>query len=113
MLSFLKQRWFIIGLGWLLLGLFIWYAGPYFAFADVRPLESATSRLIAIAVVLVAAAAMFVLKRVKANRAGDRLVAEVVKAENGPNPEAVQLRERFEEAVASLKQKRRGGHTLY
>jgi type VI secretion system protein ImpL len=113
MLSFLKQRWFVIGVGLLLLALFIWYAGPYFAFADVRPLESTTSRLIAIVVVLVAAATMFVFRRVKANRASDRFVAEVVKAEKRPNPDAVQLRERFEDAIATLKQKRRGGHTLY
>ena len=117
MLSFLKSRAFMILLGLTLLALFIWYAGPYFAFADYRPLESATARLIAIAVVVVLWCASVVLKRLRANRASDKLVAAVVKqasADQGrPSADAVQLRERFEEAVATLKQKRRSGHSLY
>ena len=35
------------------------------------------------------------------------------KAEERPSADALQLRERFEEAAATLKQKRRGGHSLY
>lgn len=57
MFSFLKTRWFVIGLGLLLLGLFIWYAGPYFAFADYRPLETPTARLIVNAAVVAAVVA--------------------------------------------------------
>src|SRR5262245_9256099 len=52
MFSFLKRRALLVLLGLALLAVFIWYAGPYFAFADVRPLESANARLIAIAVVV-------------------------------------------------------------
>ena len=116
MLSFLKRRWFLAALGLLLLALFIWYAGPYFAFADYRPLESVTARLIAIGVVVVCWIASVVLKRLRANRASDQLVAAVVKQsadEARPSAEALQLRERFEEAVAVLKQTRRSGHSLY
>ena len=56
------------------------------------------------------------LKRLRAYRASDRLVAAVVQqapAEARPSAEAAQLRERFEEAVATLKQSRRTGHSLY
>ena len=117
MLSFLKSRAFLTLLGLVLVALFIWYAGPYFAFADFRPLESATARLIAIALVVVSWAISVLLKRLRANRASDKLVAAVVKqantAEGRPSAEALQLRERFEEAVATLKQKRRSGHSLY
>ena len=117
MLSFLKSRAFMILLGLMLLALFIWYAGPYFAFADYRPLESATARLIAIALVVALWCASVLFKRLRANRASDKLVAAVVKqasVEPGrPSAEAVQLRERFEEAVATLKQKQRSGHSLY
>jgi len=52
----------------------------------------------------------------RANRASDQLVTAVVKqakAEERPSAEALQLRERFEEAVAALKQKRKRGHSLY
>ena len=48
MFAFLK-RTFIVLLGLLLIALFIWFAGPYFAFADFRPLETEFARLVAIA----------------------------------------------------------------
>jgi type VI secretion system protein ImpL len=117
MLSFLKSRAFVILLGLTLLALFVWYAGPYFAFADYRPLESVTARLVAIALIVVVWLTTALLKRLRANRASDRLVAAVVKQgaddQRKASPDAIQLRERFEEGVATLKQKRRSGHSLY
>jgi type VI secretion system protein ImpL len=116
MLSFLKSRAFVILLGLALLALFIWYAGPYFAFADIRPLESSRARFIAIGLLVVISAAAVLFRRLRATRASDKLVAAVVEqetAQSKPSPDAVQLRERFEEAAATLKQKRRGGHSLY
>jgi type VI secretion system protein ImpL len=118
MLSFVKNRRFLTVLGLVLLAVFIWYAGPYFAFADYRPFESATARVVAIALVIAAWGASVLLKRYRANRASDELAAAVVKqptTDRGrPNADAAQLRERFEEAIAVLKQKRRrSGHNLY
>ena len=63
MLSFLKRRAFITAVGLLLISLFIWYAGPYFAFADRQPLESSTARLIAIALVVAIWGALVLLRR--------------------------------------------------
>ncbi len=117
MFSFLKRRVVVSGVGFLLLAAFIWYAGPYFAFADYRPLETVTARLIAIALVAVVWIVSALLKRLRAYRASDKLVAAVItQAHSGPErptAEALQLREKFEDAAATLKQKRRGGHTLY
>ena len=116
MFAFLKSRVFLVVLGLVLLSLFIWFAGPLFGFADLRPLESATARLVAIAVVVLLWIGSQLLKRMRANRASDNLVAAVVqqsRTEARPSADAVQLRERFEEAVATLKQKRRTGHSLY
>jgi type VI secretion system protein ImpL len=116
MFAFLKSRVFLVGLGFILLALFIWYAGPLFAFGDLRPLESTTGRLIAIALVILIWVAAQLMRRMRANSASDKLVAAVVqqsRAEQRPNADAVQLRERFEEAVVILKQKRRTGHSLY
>src|SRR5688572_22204088 len=116
MFSFLKKRAVLIVLGFALLAAFIWYAGPYFAFADYHPLETGKARLIAIAVVIALWVLSVVLKRLRANRATDKLLAAVVKPQTGqerPSAEVLQLRERFEEAIATLKQKRRSGHTLY
>ena len=104
-------------LGLLFVALFIWYAGWQFRFGEYQPLESERARLIAIAVVVALWAASRVLKRLRANRASDRLAAAVVQQarteEPRPSADVVLLRERFEEAVAALKQKRRSGHSLY
>jgi type VI secretion system protein ImpL len=116
MFSFLKSRTFLIVLGFALLFLFIWFVGPFFGFIDSYPLESITGRLIAMALVVAIWLASVVFKRMRAGRASDQLVAAVVKqskAEERPSAEALQLRERFEEAVAFLKGKRKSGHSLY
>jgi type VI secretion system protein ImpL len=115
MLSFLKSRTFLIFVGFVLLALVIWFAGPYFAFADYYPLESVIARLVFIGLVVAVWAVSVLIKRLRANRASDQLVQAVVKQEEKerPSAEAAQLRERFEEAVAVLKAKRRGGHSLY
>jgi type VI secretion system protein ImpL len=96
---------------------FVWYAGPYFAFGTYHPLESETARLIVIGVIVACWLVTRLIKRLRAFRASDRLLAAVV-AQPQPEPartpaELVKLRERFEEAVATLKQQRRSGHSLY
>ena len=48
MLAILKSRSFLIFIGLLILALLIWFAGPYFAFADWRPLESVLARVLTI-----------------------------------------------------------------
>src|SRR5262245_65604493 len=76
MLAFLK-RTFVVLLGLLLIVLFIWFAGPYFAFADYHPLEPETARLIAIGVVVGVWVLARLWKRFKAFRASDRFMAAV------------------------------------
>ena len=116
MFAFLK-RTFLVILGFLLIALFIWYAGPYFAFGDYRPLESEFARLIAIALVVGFWFLSALIRKLRAFRASDQLLAAVVarpKAEPArPSAEAAKLRERFDEAVTALKQQRRSGHSLY
>jgi type VI secretion system protein ImpL len=118
MFAFLK-RTIILLIGFLLVTLFIWFAGPYFAFAEFRPLESEFARLVAIGIVVGIWLLFRLMKRLKAYRASDRLLTAVVaqpqpQAEKARTPaEVVKLRERFEEAVSALKQQRRSGHSLY
>ncbi len=52
MFALFKRRWFLSALGLLLLAAFIWWAGPYFAFADFRPLATVTARLVAIGLIV-------------------------------------------------------------
>ena len=117
MLRFLK-RGFLILLGFLLLAIFVWVAGPYFAFASYRPLEPVFNRLVVIGVIVLLWILWGIVKRLRALAASDRLFTAVLKQahpeENQPSAEVVRLRERFEEGVATLKQQQRqGGKSLY
>jgi type VI secretion system protein ImpL len=116
--AFLKRfaRVLLRILGFLLLAIFIWVAGPYFAFADFRPLESVTARLVLIGLVLAVWLLLMLVRRLKAYRASDMIAAAVMKpaANEAQTPaDVAKLRERFEEAVATLKQQRRSGNNLY
>jgi type VI secretion system protein ImpL len=116
--KFFKRRGVLIFLGFVLLSLFIWFGGPYLAFADYKPLESVFWRLIAIGI-LVALWFLSVLVKIwRAARASAKL-AQAVVAQQGPagrdgaSREAQQLRERFEEAMATLKRNQQQGKSLY
>jgi type VI secretion system protein ImpL len=119
MFAFLK-RTIVVLLGLVLIVVVIWFAGPFFAFADWHPLGSENARLIAIGVVVACWALFRLVKRLRAVRAGDRLLAAVAAppprkpTEPPPPAEVVKLRERFEDAVSALKaQQRTSGHSLY
>jgi type VI secretion system protein ImpL len=101
MFSFLIRRVLPLAARFAFVALFIWFAGPYFAFADMRPLESDTARLIAIALVAGGWLAWAVVKRLRVHRASGNFLAAVVRqgraAPAQPGPEASQLRERSQE----------------
>ena len=63
-----KLRTLLVLVGLCLLGLFVWFAGPFFAFADYHPLEPELVRLIVIAIIVVAWVGSGVLKRVRRMR---------------------------------------------
>jgi type VI secretion system protein ImpL len=115
--SFVKRRGFVLLIGLLLVAIFIWYAGPYFAFASYRPLETEFARLIAISLIVGCWVISALLGRLRAIRANGRFAAAVVsqspREPDRVSPEAARLRERFEEAVATLTQRGRSGHSLY
>ena len=114
MFSLFNRRALVRLIGFALIAVFIWYAGPYFAFGSIRPLESETSRYIAIGLIVVLWLLSGIVRWLRATRATDKLVGAIVAArpeKERPSAEAAKLRERFEEAVAGLKQ--RGGRSLY
>ena len=117
MFAFLK-RTIVILLGFLLIAFLIWYFGPFFGWGSSRPLETPFARLIAIGVVVLCWLVVKAVKRLRAFRKSDKLLAAVVaqpqQPERNRTPAEVQkLRERFDEAVAALKEQRRAGHSLY
>ena len=102
-----KLRALFIVIGLLLLVASIWLVGDYFGFGLIL-------RSVAIALVIGAWAAWVAVKRWRAYRASDKLMAAVVNQEQSRSSgEAQKLRERFEEAVETLQQRRRRGHSLY
>jgi type VI secretion system protein ImpL len=116
-MSAARWRPLVVAIGFLLMALFIWVAGPLFAVGPYRPFESATSRLLAMGLAVGVWCGFRLVQRLRALRASDRLVAAVLRhvhpAGDQPSAEVVGLRERFEEAVATLRQGRTGGHSLY
>src|SRR4026209_2685963 len=117
MFAFLK-RTIVVLLGFLLVAFLIWYFGLFFGWGTSRPLETPFARLIAIGVVVLCWLLVKAVKRLGAFRQSDRLLAGGVgppqQPERNRTPAEVQkLRERFDEAVAALKEQRRSGHSLY
>src|SRR5215475_8501078 len=114
MLKVFKKRVVLELLGILLLALLIWFAAPYFAFADYRPLAADTPRLVTIALLVAIWAALKLLKRLRVSRASDKLASAVASQPQAiPSSDEGQLRERFDEAIAALKQTRGRDHSLY
>jgi type VI secretion system protein ImpL len=114
MFAIFKKRSFLSILGLLLLAAFIWWAGPYFAFADYHPLGTVTARLVVIGVIIGLWVGSIFWKQFKAKRTSGKLVAAVVAQEKGRPQEGADaraLRERFEEAVATLN--KGSGPSLY
>lgn len=137
MLGVLKSRAVLMLIGLVLVALLLWFAGPYFAFADHKPLESTTGRLIAILVLVVIWAIGLTIKQMRSNNASKKLAEGVAQggadgdevdskdataarrgpaasAARGSGADAAQLRKRFEEAIEALKKsKRKGAGNLY
>jgi type VI secretion system protein ImpL len=110
----LKVLLLLVGL--LLLALLVWFAGPYFAFGEWRPLESERARLLTILAIVVLWLLKGLFKKLRAGQLSAQLV-KAISARQAAAPQlhgdAVQLRERFEEALDALKAEKRSGRNLY
>jgi type VI secretion system protein ImpL len=109
----LRRRSVLVFLGLLLLSAFIWYAGPFFAFAEFHPLSTELQRLIGIGVLVLWWFLSLLLKIWRSRRASAKLAEAVVAQHEPPGRsgaarETSQLRERFEEAMATLKSQEKG-----
>jgi type VI secretion system protein ImpL len=114
--GFLKRA-IVLLLALLLVAIFIWVAGPWVEIRDYAPLGSETARLIAIGIVVLCWFGAVALRWLRARRASAQLAGAVLQQAPAPReqvaPEAAKLRERFEEAVATLAKGSRDGRTLY
>ena len=108
-----KWRIALIVVAWLLLGLFIWFAGPYFAFAAWHPLESAIARVITLSLLIIVWLLVLLVRKRREEKKGEALLTAVEKQSDTSSPDAAALRERFAEAVQLLKKSSNGKHNLY
>ena len=114
MFGFLKKRWLIVLLGLTLISLFVWIAGPYFAFADFHPLLLVWVRIAVIVIIWGVYFGSVLLKQLKAIRTSAKMAEAMTKQDSAPvNADAEQLRERFTEAIATLKQSQNAAQNLY
>jgi type VI secretion system protein ImpL len=98
-------------LGLVACALLIWFFGPLFAFADFHPLDSTTVRVVLIALLFVWWFAWRGWKWWKAKRASKQLVDGLVESAPAAGPSAsaqelALLKQRFEEAIANLREVR-------
>jgi type VI secretion system protein ImpL len=118
-LSFLLNRWVVSVIGLLLLALLIWLLGPHIAIAGYPPLDDEITRIFTIAVVILLwslNALRVVLRDRKANREIiEQLTADAFGAPE-PDPtdaasaeELETIRQRFRDALATLKKAKLGG----
>ncbi|MCA3804701.1 MAG: type VI secretion system membrane subunit TssM, partial [Burkholderia sp.] len=108
-----REIWTFAGL--VVLACFVWLAGPLFAFAEFRPLESGWARGLTIAVLFIAWGARVGWHSWRAGRLNAQLLNQLREAAPGPatadDPAKAQLdelRSRFDEAATLLKKVRFG-----
>jgi type VI secretion system protein ImpL len=115
MLSRLKGV-LVIVIGLLLVAAVIWWGWPLLGIT-IRGERTDTElvRLILIGLVIGGWVVFRVVKWLRARSASNAMMAAVVKSapKEQPSADAQRLRDRFEEAVAMLKQNQRRGHSLY
>jgi type VI secretion system protein ImpL len=115
-LNFIKQRWFISLLGVIALGLFIWFIGPLFAFADYAPLEDEANRWYLFGLVFLVWFIVWCWSYFKAKKQNRQIMAAMAEGEDSglsadeqlSQDEVKALQERMTEALKVLKDSRLG-----
>jgi type VI secretion system protein ImpL len=118
--QFLTSRRLLTLFGVILLCLLIWFAGPYLAFAEVKPFASAVGRLVAILVIFVIWALVAQWRLWRASRATSELAAAASMPASADQRSAgsavggadAQLAVRFQEAIAALRKSNKGAKSL-
>ncbi len=119
LINFFKQRWLISLLGILALSLFIWFLGPFFAFADYQPLAPESSRFILIGLIIIIWLMIQTGAFFKKMRLNSKVLAAMM-AQDEPQTSPVEqasqeelqlLKGRMRDALEVLKKTRLGGRS--
>ena len=113
LLGLIFNRWVLIALLLACGAVVVWVVGPLVAIADARPLETTTSRWIAIGAMCGATLLLIAWNRWRARRGNARVVDQLIArpaadSAVAPSPDMLAVRERFEQAMATLKRARFG-----
>jgi type VI secretion system protein ImpL len=108
------NRWTLLVVLLLALLAVIWLIGPLVAVGNWRPLETDTARWVATGLVLLTTLAIVIWRVVKAKLGNAKVVNQLAAAPSGPaaeaeSPDMQAVRQRFSEALATLKNARFGG----
>lgn len=107
-----KKRWFISLLGFVLIAVLIWYAGPQFSFGQWAPWASEDSRVLTILVIFAGWGLYRLWHYLRARAMSTRVMAAILGRESEPTPspspqpadqEVAKLEQHIQEAVEVLK----------
>ena len=107
--------WVLAIIGLIALSLVIWIVGPLIGIGELRPLESTTARLVLIGAIVLLYLLQKLIRALMARSTNSKVVDQLVAAPpttdaNDPaSRELKTIHERFEKALATLKQARFGG----
>lgn len=107
--------WFIPTISLILIFLIIWFAGPYFAFADYYPLEAVSNRIIVIITILLIYFLVQLVKYHQKVKKQRNMVADITEDNSvgdAINAESAELKEKFNQAFSLLKNNKAGPSSL-
>jgi type VI secretion system protein ImpL len=109
------SAWFIPTISLILIFLVIWFAGPYFAFADYYPLEALSNRIILIITILLVYFLIQLIKYHRRVKNQQDMVADITEdnsVNEAINAESAELKDKFNQAFSLLKNNKAGPSSL-
>lgn len=111
----ISSVWFIPTISLILIFLIIWFAGPYFAFADYYPLEAISNRIIVIITILLVYFLVQLVKYHQKVKNQRNMVADITEdnsVNDAINAESAELKDKFNQAFSLLKNNKAGPSSL-
>lgn len=118
LLGLVFNRWVMLAVFLLAVAMVIWIVGPLVGIAEARPLETESSRWIAIGVIALLCVSVVAWKSWRARRGNAAVVQQLMarapaqERKEADNPDLLAVRQRFEQAMQTLRRARFGAGGL-
>ncbi|WP_280152254.1 type VI secretion system membrane subunit TssM [Piscinibacter sp. XHJ-5] len=118
LLGLIFNRWVLLAVLLLAVAMVIWIVGPLLGIGEAHPLETESSRWIAIGVIAALCVLVMAWKSWRARRGNSAVVQQLMTSASGPekkeadSPDLLAVRQRFEQAMHTLKRARFGAGGL-